>query len=228
MSHLCRRWNLGPAAAALFLITACGCAPQGSPYGFGRDMSKLEPDGHRTLVKLRAFQQTTDYTCGPSALLTLTRFCGGNGEEMQITRETGCNKDKGTNPQQMVQWLNTHGFQATVSENGSLDMLRENLRKGQPTLIEWIDWGGHWVIVVGYDTMGTATIDDDVILFADPADCHDGCQEGLTWFNAQRFEAMWFDAFLFDKPMHKVFITARPVGKPGVSTTRTAVQSSKW
>jgi hypothetical protein len=206
--------------AALVMLPVAGCATKDSPYGYGKDMTNLEPTAQRTLLKLRAFQQTTDYTCGPSALLTLTRFYGGNGDEMQIAKETGCNKDKGTNPQQMVQWLNSQGFQAKFAENGSLDMLRENLKNGVPTLIEWIDWGGHWVIVVGYDTMGTETLDDDVLLFADPADCHDGCQEGLTWFNAQRFDAMWFDAFLFDKPMHKIFITVKPVGKPGVSTTQ--------
>jgi hypothetical protein len=126
----------------------------------------------------------------------------------------------------MVRWLNQHGFEAKWQEDGNVATLRENLAKGVPTLIEWIDWGGHWVVVIGYDTMGTETLDDDVLLFADPADCHDGCQEGITSFNAQRFDAMWFDAFLFEKPMHKILITARPVGKPGVSTTMPAAQAA--
>ena len=51
--------------------------------------------------------------------------------------------------------LNQHNFKVTWGENGSLDMLRGNLARGVPTLVEWIDWGGHWVIVVGYDTRQT-------------------------------------------------------------------------
>ncbi len=81
---------------------------------------------------------------------------------------------------------------------------------GVPTLVEWIDYGGHWVLVVGYDTRGTETDRDDVIHFADPADGHDGNRDGLTSFNARRFNAMWFDAFLFGRPMSKIYITAVP------------------
>jgi len=74
-----------------------------------------------------------------------------------------------------------------MGENGTLEMLRENLAKGIPTLVEWSDWGGHWVIVIGYDTRKSETIDDDVILFADPSDTHDDRADGITWFNADRF-----------------------------------------
>jgi hypothetical protein len=117
----------------------------------------------------------------------------------------------------MVAWLEDNGFQVTWGEHGSLALLRANLERGVPTLIEWIDYGGHWVLVVGYDTRGTETPRDDVIYFADPADGHDGDPDGLTSFNAVRFDSMWFDAFLFDRPMFKIYITATPVGASGES-----------
>lgn len=79
-----------------------------------------------------------------------------------------------------------------------------------PTIVEWIDWGGHWVIAVGYDTRGTPTPDDDILTFADPSDCTDGNVDGLTYFNAERFDSMWFDAFNFGRPMKKLYITAEP------------------
>ena len=44
--------------------------------------------------------------------------------------------------------------------------------------------------------MGTETPDDDVIIFADSADCSDGYADGISTFGAHRLEAMWFDAFL--------------------------------
>jgi hypothetical protein len=69
-----------------------------------------------------------------------------------------------------------------------------------------------WVLVVGYDSRGTETDRDDPILFADPADSLDGKADGLTSFDAWRFESMWFDAFLFDRPMHKIYLTATPNG----------------
>ena len=173
-------------------------------------LAEPQPNPGLTMLPIRTFQQTTFYTCGPAALLTLLRYYDRNGDEMIIAAEAKCTMEKGTNPEGMVSWLEDHGFQVTWGENGSLALLRENLERGVPTLIEWIDYGGHWVLVVGYDTRGTDTPTDDEIYFADPADGHDGVRDGLTSFNALRFDAMWFDAFLFDRPMFRVFITAEP------------------
>jgi hypothetical protein len=143
-------------------------------------------------------------------LITLLRHYNRGGEELRIADEAKCTKSKGTTPQNMVAWLEAHDFEVTWGENGSLEMLRKNLDQGIPTVVEWIDWGGHWVTVVGYDTLGTESPRDDVIYFADPADGIDGTRDGLTSANARRFDAMWFDAFLFDRPMFKVYITAVP------------------
>ena len=165
----------------------------------------------RTLLPLTAFQQTTDYTCGPACLVSLLRYYHRDGDELQIAAQALCTKDAGTSPQNMAAWLEHHGFKVSWGENGSIDLLRANLARGVPTLVEWIDWGGHWVIVVGYDTRGTPQTDDDLLIFADPWDRLDGVADGLTTFNAERIESMWFDAFLFGKPMHRIYITAEPV-----------------
>ena len=169
------------------------------------------------LLPLRAYQQTTSYTCGPATLLTLLHYYHRDGAEMEIAKEARCTQDKGTNPQNMAAWLEGHGFDVKWGEHGSLEMLRENLAKGIPTIVEWIDWGGHWVTVVGYDTRGTDNPRDDVIYFADPADGIDGTRDGLTSCNARKFDSMWFDAFLFDRPMFKVYITAVPKQSAGTS-----------
>lgn len=169
-------------------------------------------DAERIFLPISAFQQTTSYTCGPACLLTLLRFHKKDGDEIRIAHEAKCSSSKGTSPESMVSWLKAHDFGVTSGENGSLELLRDNLAHGIPTLVEWIDWGGHWVLVIGYDTRGTKNLRDDLITFADPADGYDGVQDGRTTFNALRFQAMWFDAFLFDRPMHRVFITAVPRG----------------
>ena len=59
----------------------------------------------------------------------------------------------------MERWLETNGFDARTEyedkgDGSGLVCLRENAMKGIPTLVEWADLGGHWVIVVGYDTRG--------------------------------------------------------------------------
>lgn len=133
---------------------------------------------------------------------------------MRIAREAKCTPERGTSPANMSAWLEANGFNAAWKENGTLELLRDNLVHGIPTLVEWIDWGGHWVVVVGYDTRGTETPRDDLIIFADPSDVHDGRKDGLTEFHAARFQAMWFDAFLFERPMRRVYITATPRIKP--------------
>ncbi len=200
-------------ASALVACGGAGTAPAEDP-GTAADVTpgaaEAMANANLTMLPIHAYQQTTSYTCGPSSLLTLLRYYGRDGDEMTIAKEANCSPDKGTDPDNMVAWLEGHGFQVTWGEHGSLDLLRSNLQKGVPTLVEWIDYGGHWVLAVGYDTRGTETDRDDVIYFADPADGHDGTRDGLTSFNAHRFDAMWFDAFLFDRPMFKVYITAVP------------------
>lgn len=192
------------------LWSSAGLRAQGRRKNRAESSREATTEAGQILLPISAFQQTTSYTCGPACLLTLLRFHKKDGDEMQIAGEAKATSSKGTSPENMVAWLKAHDFAVTWGENGSLDLLRDNLAKGIPTLVEWIDWGGHWVLVTGYDTRGTKTLRDDLITFADPADGHDETRDGRTTFNALRFQAMWFDAFLFERPMHKVYITAVP------------------
>jgi hypothetical protein len=182
-----------------------------SDSGMASSETRSESNPYLSILPISAFQQTTSYTCGPAVLVTLLKYHDRDGDEMIIADQARCTPEKGTNPENMVVWLESNGFRVTWGEQGSLDLLRSNLEQGVPTLVEWIDYGGHWVLVVGYDTKGTEDLRDDVVVFADPADGHDGERDGLTSFNALRFDAMWFDAFLFDRPMFKVHITAVPI-----------------
>lgn len=164
-----------------------------------------------TLLKAESYQQTTEYTCGPSAVITLLKYYNLNGDEMAIATEMGTSTTCGTTPEQMATWLNNNGFTASWQELGTLEMLRNNLAADKPTLVEWSDWGGHWVLVIGYDTRNTETQSDDVIIFADPYDHHDDHLDGISWFNAERFYYMWYDALLFGSVMRRIYITATPV-----------------
>jgi len=180
------------------------------------DIKSAIPRTGLILLNLAAFQQTTEYTCGPAAVVSLLGFYGQTADEMELASEMNTSTTTGTTPENMAIWLENNGFDVTWGEHGSLELIRDNLSKNTPTLVEWSDWGGHWVVAVGYDTRNTENPMDDVIIFADPYDRHDDNMDGIDWFNAQRFYYMWYDALLFGKVMKQVFIVATPVKKQPV------------
>ncbi|MEI6061116.1 MAG: C39 family peptidase [Bacteroidota bacterium] len=208
------------AIVALLVFSTCekastSGADDSSPGNSNFYVLNLKKEATRpgfTLLNAESYQQTTEYTCGPAAALSLLRYFGKDGVEMTIASEMGTSSTTGTTPEQMTSWLSTHGFRASWHEGGNLDTLRNNLKNKIPTLVEWSDWGGHWVLAVGYDTRNTETTTDDVIVFADPYDRHDDNMDGLTWFNAERFYYMWYDALLFGKVMKRIYISATPAG----------------
>ena len=174
---------------------------------------------------LKGYQQTTDYTCGPAALLSLAKYYGFPGieensrTEMRIAREAGTrdmNETKpGTKPGEMAAWLEKNGFDARVEfedkgDASALQRLQENLQRGIPTLVEWIDLGGHWAVAVGYDHGNVSDPWDDVLILADPYDRYDNYQDGYSFVNANRFYWMWFDALYFDNLTWRTMITATP------------------
>ncbi len=200
----------------LILISACQKSDDNPPPDNPESSNyyvlniKDDPSPGKTLLNFNSYQQTTEYTCGPAAVLSLMHYFGKEGDEMTIAGEMGTSPLTGTTPEQMTTWLNNHGFTASWQEEGSLEMLRANLANNVPTLVEWSDWGGHWVMVIGYDTRNTDDLMDDVIIFADPYDRHDDNMDGITWFNAERFYYMWYDALLFGKVMRRIYIYATP------------------
>ena len=214
-----RRINTNPIMLSflLLLLIACHKSDSSTPSNENPKSSKYyvlditgNPSPGKTLLNVNSYQQTTEYTCGPSAVISLLHYFGKEGDEMTIAQEMGTSSTTGTTPAQMTGWLSNHGFNASWNQEGSLEMLRENLKNNIPTLVEWSDWGGHWVLVIGYDTRNTDDLMDDVIIFADPYDRHDDNKDGITWFNAQRFYYMWYDALLFGTVMKRIYISAIP------------------
>ncbi len=78
--------------------------------------------------------------------------------------------------------------------------LLSHLKTGRPVLVEWGDWDGHWMAIIGYDTMGTPGIGDDVIIFADPYDTSDHWQDGYYFYPAERWFTLWRDRNVAEKP----------------------------
>ncbi|MFA4861483.1 C39 family peptidase [Methanoregula sp.] len=188
-------------------------------YYTGIDFDTLKSNDHLTVIPLKSYrQQMTNYSCGAVAAMTVMSYYGkplpnADAEEERVAREMNpsVSTETGINPEQVTTWFNRNGWNATWGTNGTGVMLRENLKNGIPTMVEWIDWGGHWVVVVGYDTRGTESGWDDVIIFADSVDSHDDRVDGITYFNYGEFDAMWFDAHYFPENMkNRAWVVAVP------------------
>jgi hypothetical protein len=164
-----------------------------------------------TVLCACGYQQTTGYTCGPSSAISLLRYQNlitpseaNHTLEMRIARDMGTNSQNGTSSAQLAAFLTsldtqngTRVFDVASGYNATLDLLRDQLSKKVPVLIDWIDWGGHWVMAIGYLTSPLGP-EFDSVYFADPAmhyrmpAASNPC--GITGMNAQRFQSMWFDS----------------------------------
>ena len=189
-----------------------------SPYFLQIDVFNLKPTETLTILpNFKTYQQTTEYTCGPAtALMVLNHFGETKYDELQIANMMGCAiamDSDGASTEKMVNFFKNINWEVTssITEGKSdgdytfedpiefKDWVIDNLKNNTPIMVEWVDWGGHWQAIIGYDTMGTDSISDDVIIFADSYDTSDHFQDGYYIFSAQKFFYMWFDKGILPK-----------------------------
>ena len=71
-------------------------------------------------------------------------------------------KDPGTNTRGMSRYFEQKGWKVkNALKDGSpetyekfLDFVDSNLKQGIPLMVENVDWGGHWRVIIGHDTLG--------------------------------------------------------------------------
>ena len=168
---------------------------------------EMKPSPWYVSLGVRGYQQTTDYTCAPAAVMSLLHWYKllpdkelNAQTEMRIAREMGTrdmqSPQPGTTTEDIVKWLDSNGFVVLAGQDGTVDLVRSYLNKGIPVLVEWIDWGGHWVVATGYHAAYESPAKGpDTIFFADPAShwSNPNNPDGISSFNAWRFRDMWFD-----------------------------------
>ncbi len=170
-----------------------------SPYHKHPDFYRMSSTSSLTLLsKFKTYQQTTEYTCGPAALVMAAYYRGTYLNELEVAAGAGTTEELGTSTEQLVNYLQSTGWQVrsslTEPNVASLKFLKRQLNKGNPVMVEWVDWAGHWQVVIGYDDMGTpGNESDDVLIVADPYDTSDHLQDGYGIVQADRFQYMWFD-----------------------------------
>ena len=89
-------------------------------------------------------------------------------------------KDPGTNTRGMSRYFEQKGWKVkNALKDGSpetyekfLDFVDSNLKQGIPLMVENVDWGGHWRVIIGHDTLGDREGMNDVLILADPYDTY--------------------------------------------------------
>ena len=205
-----RFWGKSICIGILLLLLSTGNASAASlPSSVSAaNYYEMKPNPWYVSLGVKGYQQTTDYTCGPAAVMSLLRWYDlltdeemTAATEMRIAREMGTGTFEsprpGTTLEQMVEWFNRHNFFVAAGEDGSLQLLRQYLGKKIPVLVAWTDWGGHWVVATAYHAAyESPEKGPDTIFFADPAShwANPNNPDGISSFNAWRFRDMWFDA----------------------------------
>lgn len=148
-----------------------------------------------------------------------------DGDNYDTPGEANERGEYGTSTDHMARFFQNLGWQVSSSltasdpESGMTfadqeqfkDWVINNLKHNTPMMVEWIDWLGHWQVIIGYDTMGTEALGDDVIIFADPYDTSDHLQDGYYIFDAERFFYMWADAFVLpESQSYQQWLVATP------------------
>lgn len=193
-----------------------------SPYFTTPDFYNMKSNKNLTILShYPTYQQSRENTCGPAAALTVLYYFGKTDEtEMSLAKEMKTQPYPiGTNPGDMVNYFKqlgwhtesnlTHGEFATYEDFAAF--VHEQLKKNHPIMVENVEWGGHWRVIIGYDTMGTDNMLDDVLILADPYDTCDHAQDGYAVQNATKFYAMWFDHSMLPKDQaNQPFILTYP------------------
>lgn len=196
-----------------------------SPYFYDVDFYNAKStDSFTILPQFPTIQQTSWWSCGISASMMVMDYYDKlddwNEETLADLRTDHSSLHDGTCLDQMIEIFDKVGgfeLETTYDYADNLDAIdmkwfREHLEAGVPILIGWNDWGAHWQVAIGYDTMGTQYEGDDVLIVADSFDTTDHNQDGYGVLGMERFiyNFTFFDFFPENEPRDKCFIAVKP------------------
>lgn len=173
------------------------------------DFYNMTSNADRIILKnYPTYQQMTEYSCGPAAALTVLNFFGNHDfDEEKLIKLMKTKPKIGTNLKNMAKFFKSIGWKVQSSlgkqpmdELAFQKFVVKNLSQNKPILVENVEFGGHWRVIIGVDGMNTPDdLYDDVLIFADPYDTSDHKQDGYTFGSLDRFYSMWFDHCMLPK-----------------------------
>ena len=208
-----------------------------SRYYVPNDFYNMESDDTlHILTHFETYQQTKEYTCGAaSTLMVLNWFGARRYHENLIEQLVESHPTKGSTVENIADFFDLIGWNSEyhAAANRKFDtveafeaFLIDHIDRGIPVLVDWVDWAGHWQVIIGIDTCGTETPYDDVLIIADPYDVTDHFQDGYYIFPLGRFSGMWREGPCAEKqePYLQPFVAAAT----RQSLESKDVDSEKW
>lgn len=193
-----------PSAQDEYGADAFECSLDNSESGFYRinDYYNMEPTETLHIIDhFRTYQQTTEYTCGAaSALMVLNYYGIDEYDEMLLAKLMKADETHGISVEGIRDFFVQLGW--NVEAHADIDTkfddvdsfqnyIIKKIDNGVPVIVDWVDWGGHWQVIIGVDTGKTDSPYDDVLILADPYDVTDHWQDGYYTFSLCRFFSMW-------------------------------------
>ena len=194
-----------------------------SRYYVANDYFNMKSDATlHILHQFQTYQQTTEYTCGAaSALMVLNWFGQKQYHEKAVAGLLETHETKGSSVENIADFFDLIGW--NVDAHGNTERAFQTVEaaeaaiisyidRGIPIMVDWVDWAGHWQVLIGIDTCGTDTPYDDVLIFADPYDVTDHKQDGYYTYPLGRFFGMWREGPCAgkDTPYQQPFVAAWP------------------
>ena len=174
------------------------------------------------LTHFKTYQQTTEYTCGAAcSLMVLNWFGKKKYHEMLVGELIESFPETGTSVECIADFFDLIGFDVDYHAGTDLRFQEPEdfekyvvdcIDKQTPILVDWVDWAGHWQVIIGIDTCGSDNPYDDVLILADPYDVTNHFQDGYYTFPLARFFYMWREGPCTQKaePYQQPFVAARP------------------
>lgn len=196
--------------------------PHSRYYVFNDYYNMQSDETLHILTHFQTYQQTTEYTCGAAcALMVLNWFGAKKYHEMAVGQLIDTHPTRGSTVENIADFFDLIGWEVEYHASieprfGTVeafeDFLIERIDRGIPVMVDWVDWAGHWQTIIGIDTCGTESPNDDVLIIADPYDVTDHHQDGYYIFSLGRFFGMWREGPCTGKntPYQHPFVIAYP------------------
>lgn len=202
----------------------CGLADHNkSRYYVINDFYNMKSDGSLHILEhFETYQQTKEYTCGAaSALMVLNWYGKKKYDEIAVSQLVESHTSRGSTVENIADFFDLIGWEVDfhADTKRKFDTIEEvenffinSIDNGVPVMIDWVDWAGHWQVLIGIDTCSSETPYDDVLIFADPYDVTDHKQDGYYTFPLGRFLGMWREGACAEKaePYVQPYVIAKP------------------
>ena len=180
-----------------------------TPYFKILDVYNMKSTDTLTILSNFApYEETTEYSCGAASVFMTMNWHGNTDYDERTIAKMAGTTEKGVGIDGLEKFFKKIGWNYERSVNGEYtfdydadwdkatadftDWVTGHLKQQRPIIVQWFDYGGHYMNIIGYDTMGTDDFSDDVLIFGDSYDTTDHYQDGYYIMGVERFLCDWF------------------------------------